>query len=131
MGRKRHFQTASRSVYRIENLDAAISLSTDEVWPGGSGGFSLTGSETQLGELGVWDANGVRTSHQEFGGRVTQMDGASGTHYHSTHVAGTLVAAGVLTGTEQPLATNLNRPFQLSGQAHVRHTAAVSITEVY
>ena len=81
--------------YRIENLDAAVSLSTDEVWPGGSGGFSLTGSETQLGELGVWDANGVRTSHQEFGGRVTQMDGASGTHYHSTHVAGTLVAAGV------------------------------------
>ncbi len=81
--------------YILENLNAARTISTDDVWPGGSGGFSLTGSGTSLGELAVWDGGGVRTSHQEFGGRVTQMDSPGGTHYHSTHVAGTMIAEGV------------------------------------
>ncbi|MCK4606851.1 MAG: S8 family serine peptidase, partial [candidate division Zixibacteria bacterium] len=81
--------------YGTDNLDAARTISTDDVWPGGSGGFSLVGSGTGLGRLSVWDAGGVRTTHQEFGGRVTQMDSPSGTHYHSTHVAGTMIAAGV------------------------------------
>ncbi len=78
--------------YSITNLDAARTLSTDDVWPGGSAGYSLTGSGTDF--LGVWDAGGVLLSHQEFDGRVVQMDSPSGTHYHSTHVAGTMVAQG-------------------------------------
>jgi len=81
--------------YLLENLNAARTLSTDDVWPGGSGGFSLSGSGTTLGQLAVWDGGGVLTTHQEFGGRVTQMDSPGGTHYHSTHVAGTMIAAGV------------------------------------
>jgi hypothetical protein len=82
--------------YKTTNLIAAQTVSTDEVWPGGSGGFGLTGSGTTLGRLGEWDGGGVLTTHQEFAtGRVTQMDSPSGTHYHSTHVAGTLVAGGV------------------------------------
>ena len=81
--------------YGLNNLIAAQTISTDEVWPGGSSGLNLDGSSTILGELGIWDAGAVLASHQEFGGRVTQMDGVSTTHYHSTHVAGTLVASGV------------------------------------
>ena len=81
--------------YETNNLNAAKTISTDDVWPGGSGGFSLDGAATVLGELGMWDGGGVRLTHQEFGGRVSQMDSPSGTHYHSTHVAGTMVAAGV------------------------------------
>lgn len=42
-----------------------------------------------------WDGGGVLTTHQEFGGRATQMDNANGTNDHSTHVAGTLIASGV------------------------------------
>jgi hypothetical protein len=80
--------------YILENIDAAATVSTDEVWPGGSGGFSLTGSGTALGELGIWDGGGVRTTHQEFGGRVSQMDSPGGTSYHATHVAGTMIGAG-------------------------------------
>ncbi len=57
--------------------------------------MSLSGSATLLGELGIWDGGGVLTTHQEFGGRVTQMDSSSGTSGHATHVAGTMVAAGV------------------------------------
>ena len=78
--------------YIINNIIAARTLSTDDVWPGGSAGYSLTGSGIDF--LGVWDAGGVLTSHQEFDGRVVQIDSPSGTHYHSTHVAGTMVAQG-------------------------------------
>jgi hypothetical protein len=93
--------------YILENINAARTLSTDEVWPGGSGGFSLTGSTTSLGELCEWDAGGVRTSHQEFGGRVTQMDSPSGTHYHSTHVAGTATAPAGTTAIHRATGTGM------------------------
>ncbi|MBN2445614.1 MAG: S8 family serine peptidase, partial [Phycisphaerae bacterium] len=74
------------------NEDAADSLSTDECLPGGSTGLGLTGSGVTLG---IWDGGGVRTTHQEFGGRATQIDSPSSTNYHSTHVAGTMIASGV------------------------------------
>ncbi len=81
--------------YIVNNINAARTLSTDDVWPGGSAGFDLTGGATTLGELAVWDGGGVRTTHVEFGGRATQMDGASTTNFHATHVAGTMIASGV------------------------------------
>ncbi len=94
--------------YTTDNLIAAETVSTDEVWPGGSSGFNLTGSGTTLGLLGIWDAGGVRATHQEFAtGRVTQMDSPSGTHYHSTHVAGTMVAGGVV-GTAKGMSHQAN-----------------------
>jgi hypothetical protein len=81
--------------YATDNINAARTVSTDDVWPGGSGGFSLTGSGTVLGELAIWDGGGVLTTHQEFAGRAVQQDAASGTSYHATHVAGTMIGAGV------------------------------------
>jgi hypothetical protein len=44
--------------------------------------------------VGLWDAGAVLTTHQEFGSRVQVLDGASD-HDHSTHVGGTIGAAGV------------------------------------
>jgi hypothetical protein len=81
--------------YTINNLNAAKTISTDDVWPGGSAGLSLSGLGTFSGELGIWDAGAVLTTHQEFGGRVIQMDSPGSTHYHATHVSGTMVGAGV------------------------------------
>ncbi len=81
--------------YQVENLNAARTISTDDVWPGGSGGFSLTGATVDSSQLGVWDGGGVRLTHREFEGRVTQIEGTIATHYHSTHVAGTMIAMGV------------------------------------
>jgi hypothetical protein len=81
--------------YKLNNINAAATVKTDRVWPGGGGGYSLTGSGTALGDLGIWDGGGVLLTHQEFGGRVTQIDSPSATNFHSTHVAGTMVAAGV------------------------------------
>ena len=80
--------------YAVENVNAAKTINTYEVWPGGSGGFTLSGSSTILGELCIWDGGGVLTSHQEFSGRVTQIDSPGSTHYHATHVAGTMIASG-------------------------------------
>jgi hypothetical protein len=83
--------------YSTNNLNAAKTVRTWDVWPApvGGGFFGLTGSTTQPGELAVWDSGRVRTTHQEFGGRVTQMDSPTRFSQHSTHVSGTLVAAGV------------------------------------
>ena len=78
--------------YQTTNEDAATTISTDHVYPGASAGLSLTGNGFEPRE---WDGGGVRQSHQEYGGRTTNGDGVSGTHYHSTHVAGTIMAAGV------------------------------------
>jgi hypothetical protein len=79
--------------YTMENLNAAQTISTDQVWPGGGAGLNLTGANA-AGELAIWDGGGVLLTHQEFGGRVTQIDSPSYTHYHPTHVAGTIAASG-------------------------------------
>jgi hypothetical protein len=81
--------------FATENYDAAITVSTNEVWPGGATGLDLDGANLP-GDLAVWDAGIARGSHQEFGGRVQVGDGSTSIHDHSTHVAGTLVAQGVV-----------------------------------
>jgi len=80
--------------YITHNVDAAATIRTDDLYPGGILGLSLTGNGYT--NLGVWDGGGVRTSHQEFDGRVSQEDGPVGLNDHSTHVAGTLIAAGTV-----------------------------------
>ncbi len=73
------------------NLNSARTLNVDKIWPGGSAGLALSGSGV---ELGIWDGGSVRTTHREFGGRATNVDGVA--HQgHATHVGGTMVAAGV------------------------------------
>lgn len=79
---------------KTDNLGAAKTISTNLVWPSGGSGFSLTGSGL-TNRLGVWDGGAVRTTHQEFTGRVTQIDGASNIVDHATHVSGTMIGAGV------------------------------------
>lgn len=76
------------------NIGAGRTLSTNKVWPGGTVGVSLTGAG-MTNRLGIWDGGAVLTSHQEFGGRVTQTDGSSTLSNHATHVAGTMIASGV------------------------------------
>lgn len=82
-----------RLMYRTtHNLTAAATTSTSAVWTGGGAGLNLSGSGITLG---IWDGGSVRTTHQEFGGRVTVKDGASSISGHATHVAGTMIASGV------------------------------------
>lgn len=78
-----------RPVYAItHNVNAAISTGASLLQ---AAPFSITGAGVTVG---VWDGGAVRATHQEFGGRVTVKDGAANLD-HSTHVGGTIAAAGV------------------------------------
>lgn len=77
--------------YVTNNVDAADTVSTDELWPGGGSGINLDGSGFTVGE---WDGGAVYTAHPDLAGRVTQVDGVTDISGHSTHVAGTLIGAG-------------------------------------
>ncbi|NTW24717.1 MAG: S8 family serine peptidase, partial [Lentimicrobium sp.] len=84
--------------YRItDNIVAAATVSTSPLWQGGSTGLNLSGSGVLMG---IWDGGSVRTSHQEFGGRVIVKDGATGPAGHATHVAGTMIASGVVNNAK-------------------------------
>jgi hypothetical protein len=87
------FVPGARPVFYVTyNVDAADTVSTNEVWPGGSAGLSLDGSGMTVGE---WDAGAILADHPDLYGRVTQVDGTTAISDHSTHVAGTLIGAGV------------------------------------
>ncbi len=73
------------------NRNAADTSNINDLLPGGSTGFDLTGDGFSLGE---WDEGAPRSSHRELAGRVHVIDGA-GPIAHSTQVAGTMIATGV------------------------------------
>ena len=83
--------------YTTFNADAAVSTGAASLATGGSLGLDLNG---QGMTIGIWDGDAVRSTHVEFGGRVSQVDdvvfsGANSGSNHATHVAGTLAASGV------------------------------------
>ncbi|MDP4253106.1 MAG: S8 family serine peptidase [Bacteroidota bacterium] len=79
-----------------DNIISAATIRTNQLWPGGATGLNLSGSSTNIkGKIAVWDEGKVRSTHVELTGRINQVDGASSISDHSTHVAGTMVAAGV------------------------------------
>jgi hypothetical protein len=84
------FEKGIPRIFMTYNLTSSKTISSNKVWPGGGFGFSLSGSTETLGE---WDGGAVLATHQEFGGRVISTQGASAGH--ATHVAGTMIAAGV------------------------------------
>jgi subtilisin family serine protease len=90
--------------YQTYNLDAARSINTHRLWTGGLSELKLNGEGITLN---VWDGGSIRATHQEFGGRTTQMDGTPIMNGHATHVAGTMVAAG-LVPTARGMAPSAN-----------------------
>lgn len=87
---------AGNPIYYItDNVIAAITSGTNELWTDSASGLDLEGAGFIIGE---WDGGRVRQLHQEFvngsGSRVTLGDGLIALSDHSTHVAGTLIAEG-------------------------------------
>jgi hypothetical protein len=75
------------------NVEAAQTISTTNVWPGGSAGLSLTGTNRTLF---MWDEGLPRLTHSEFTTRASMLDTTvTNLSSHSTAVAGTLMAGGV------------------------------------
>ena len=77
--------------YITNNVDAADTVSTDEVYSGGSAGLNLDGSGMTVGE---WDGGAV-AEHPDYINRTNQVDEPDLVSNHSTHVAGTLVGSGL------------------------------------
>jgi len=91
------------------NVIAAGTTRTDKVYAGGGLGLSLNGSTISAGKVALWDSDGVLASHVEFaGGRIEIRDKTSTTAVHSTHVAGTIMAAGI-NGIARGMAYGLPR----------------------
>ena len=103
--------------YETSNLGAAQTSRTNRLWPGGGLGLNLSGQRMTLccisgpngsqpyfydPKAGIWDGGGVRATHQELVGRVTQRDAVTTSDNHATHVAGTMIASG-----EQPTAKGM------------------------
>ncbi len=88
----------------VDNAQAAHTIRTDSIWPGGGAGFVLDGSGSPYGALGLWDAGDVLQTHQEFDTRVGQPDLTGNLHSHSTNVAGTMVSAGAYTAESMGMA---------------------------
>lgn len=91
------FNEQGRAIYiGVDNAVAAEAITVDELHPGGGSGFNLTGTNITVA---TWDIGVVRESHQEFGGRVRQME-SSPASSHSTLVAGTLAAGGAMASAK-------------------------------
>ena len=79
-----------RPVYfTTHNVNAAISTGANLLR---NSPDSLTGAGVIIG---LWDGGWARSTHQEFGTRVTTADTNSSIIDHATHVAGTLAASGI------------------------------------
>ncbi|MEI7940596.1 MAG: S8 family serine peptidase [Verrucomicrobiota bacterium] len=90
------FANGSAGIKVTHNLESAQTVSAQRLWPGGSSGFNLNGSNVLMAQ---WDGGDVRTNHQEFtnGFRAELLRGQTGygSQDHPTHVAGTMTAYGV------------------------------------
>ncbi len=83
-------------IFAPHNVNAAITTGVNHLQPGGSFGLNLTGKGLVVG---IFDQTRPKRDHPEFGNRLTQVDGSTETlSEHSTHVSGTIMAAGVNSG---------------------------------
>jgi hypothetical protein len=72
----------------------------------------------------VYDGGAVRTTHNDFQGRATVIDGDA-TNYHSTHVAGTIGGAGIANATHKGMAPGvgiLSAGFEYDGSGTFLYT---------
>lgn len=80
--------------FTTNNAGSSQTIRTNTMYPSGSLGLSVTGAGVTAA---IWDGSGVRTTHVELTGRVTQIDGNTDFSSHATHVMGTVLASGVST----------------------------------
>ena len=86
------FEGDSPVYLTTDNANAAISTGADLLR---TSPYTLTGSGVTVG---LWDGGAARSTHQEFGDRVTVSDTGASIIDHATHVAGTIAASGFEPG---------------------------------
>ena len=126
-------QNGGAGIKVTHNLESAQTVSAQQIWPGGSSGFNLTGTNVLLAQ---WDGGDVRTNHQEFtnGFRADLYHGQTGygSQDHPTHVAGTMSAYGVNVGAiglshrarvlESPFTNDLSEMPQVAATRSIRES---------
>ena len=82
--------------YTTDNLDAAKIISTSQLWTGEDEQPYLTGKGM---EVNLWDGGAILDIHQEFQNgfepRIRMREQGLSVSNHTTHVAGTIGAAGI------------------------------------
>ncbi len=79
--------------YQTFNRGGAITSGASELQFGGSK-LLITSGRGQT--AGVWDAGMIYSDHQEFDGRVNNVNQARDFDDHATHVAGSIIAGGMV-----------------------------------
>ncbi len=85
-------------VYYItyNNSTAAATTHTNSLYTGGNLGLNLSGSSIPNDKVAIWDGGAILTTHTEFAGnRIKIKDNTATLSTHATHVAGTMIAAGI------------------------------------
>ncbi|MFO7822803.1 MAG: S8 family serine peptidase [Cyclobacterium sp.] len=78
--------------YTTHNVNAAAATGTSALQAGGNLNLNLAGADMVIG---IYDQTRPKATHNEFGNRVTQIDGSTEEiSNHATHVTGTILAAG-------------------------------------
>ena len=73
------------------NKGAGITSRANKLHSGGSLGLNINGENMTAA---VWDAGNGMPNHELFTNRMLVKDGTTYSHYHSAHVAGTIMGAG-------------------------------------
>ncbi len=76
--------------YSTYNEGAGLTSRANKLYTGGSLGLNINGENMTAA---VWDAGSGMPSHELFSGRLQLMDNSPNTHYHSAHVAGTIIGS--------------------------------------
>ena len=99
------------------DIAAAVTINTTNLWPGGSTGLNLNGTNTTIS---MWDEASPRLTHTEFGGRVATADGNTNLSDHSTAVAGELAGFGFNVNSNGFIVTNAAKGMSYSAQVQAR-----------
>src|SRR5579862_3745244 len=79
----------------FDNIIAAATTGTNQLWPGGSSGLGLSGNSPAVkGKMAIWDGGHALTTHVELVGRISVKDNGAVSE-HATHTTGTLIATGI------------------------------------
>jgi len=75
---------------------AADTISADDLWPGGSSGFDLSGMSINSPRvrIGVWEPDGLVIDHPEFTANVVTVDSADSTSGWTASTGGSIVSNG-------------------------------------
>ena len=93
------FRITRKDVDTQKNLASGQMIKADSLYPGGSIGANITGTDMVAG---VWEPSGVRATHELFAGKAANQagqveDAAFASRNHAAHVTGTIIGVDLVS----------------------------------